>query len=271
MDRVRIVGILNVTPDSYFDGGTYVSVEQAVARAAAMVREGADVIEVGGESTGPQSQDVSIEQELGRIIPVIRGIRHSLPEVVISVDTYKASVAKAALEEGVTIVNDVTAGRADAAMFGVVARAKASIVLMYAKDASARTTVKAMQYDDVVATVRNFLDERKRIAMEEGIGAEKIILDPGLGHFISSDARYSFEILAHLDAFASLGYPVLVSPSRKSFLAGERNLPPSDRLPATLAATTIAVMHGARFIRTHDIANTREAIDTAEKIIHCAD
>ncbi len=263
MDRVRIVGILNVTPDSYFDGGKFADSVAAIERAGEMLRDGADVIEVGGESTGPASSDVSAEEELRRIVPVIRGIRSSFPDAVISVDTYKASVAEAALCEGATIVNDVTAGRADGAMFEIVAKMKASIILMYAKDASPRTTVEPRQYADVIVTVRDFLEERSRLATQKGIAAAKIILDPGLGHFVSADARYSFEILAHLEQFASLGYSLLVSPSRKSFLAGQRNLPPKDRLPATLAATAIAVLHGAGFIRTHDIAQTREAVEAA--------
>lgn len=298
MERVFIIGILNTTPDSYYDGGKFVSVERGLERAGEMLREGADIIEVGGESTGPGSKDISLEEELQRTIPLIRAIKGHYPEANVAIDTYKAEVAREAIQAGVMMVNDVTAGRGDLEMFRVLASARPcdgfetarrvtlrceaksrasngrpaglltmthglapSLVLMYAKDSTPRTTVQPTQYDDVVRTIKVFLRQRKEAALAAGISEEKIILDPGMGHFISSDPKYSFEVLARLREFQELGSPILLSPSRKSFLAGFEDLKPVDRLPGTIAASAIAVLHGALYIRTHDVAAVRRGCE----------
>lgn len=263
MSAPLIVGILNATPDSYYDGGTLRDLDAAMRRVEQMIAEGADVVEIGGESTGPHSKDVSVEEEMSRVLPIVERAHREFPNALLSVDTYKASVATAALDAGARMINDVTAGRADPRIFTSVADAGASLVLMYAKDATPRTTVADRQYDDVVRHIADFLRERKAAAVSAGVAATRIILDPGLGHFVSSDARYSFEILARLGEFAVLQSPLLVSPSRKSFLAGPKQLPPADRLPATIAASAIAVLHGAAYIRTHDVADMRNACDVA--------
>ena len=260
--KFHIVGILNTTPDSYFDGGKYVSVSQAVERAEQMLDEGADIIEVGGESTIPSGDGgISIEEELQRTIPMIRAIRDTFPHANISIDTYKSEVAKEAIEAGVMMVNDVTAGRGDPEMFSVLRNADVKIVLMFAKELPPLAKIHNTRYDDVVSTVFEFLRERKRVAMESGIGVPRIILDPGLGFFISSDARYSFQILAHLKRFTEFDCPIFVSPSRKSFLAGAAKLSPDDRLPATIAASAIAVLNGATYIRTHDVAAVKRGCE----------
>lgn len=263
---VEIIGVLNVTPDSYYDGGRYVEVEGAVKRAGEMLTEGADWIEVGGESTGPGSRDVPLEEELRRTIPVVEALRKAYTEAKISIDTYKSQVAQQALEAGATMVNDVTAGRADPRMFSVLANYKALAVLMYAKDPTPRTTVQPVQYEDVVEAIKKFLRARKNAALKVGVPADRIILDPGLGHFISSDPQYSFEILARLPEFQELGCPLLLSPSRKSFLAGSENLQPSDRLPGTITASAVATLHGATYIRTHDVLPIRRACEIAAMI-----
>ncbi len=265
MSNVQIVGVLNTTPDSYYDGGKYTSKDIALKRIEQMIAEGVDIVEVGGESTGPGSSDVSVDEELRRTIPIVQAIRSVFPDLSVSLDTYKAPVAKAALEEGVMMINDVTAGRGDPDLLSVVANTDAHLVLMYAKDSTARTTVDAVEYEDVVATVKRFLTERMNEAEKEGIDSSRIIVDPGMGHFISSDAQYSFEVIARLSEIASLA-PVCISPSRKSFLAGKENLVPSDRLPGTIAASIEAVRNGACFIRTHDIAATRRAVEITESI-----
>ncbi len=266
MAKVAIVGILNTTPDSYFDGGHYTDIGKAVLRAGQLLQEGADYIEVGGESSGPKSQDVSLEEELQRVIPVVEAIRETYPHARIAVDTYKAAVAKQAIERNVSLINDVTAGRGDPEMFTVVAASGASLVLMYSKDPTARTTIDEREYDDVIATVKTFLQARKEAAITAGVRAEKILVDPGLGHFVSADSKYSFELLAHLEEFASIA-PVYISPSRKSFLAGQENLGVGDRLPGTIAASAIAVLHGAKFIRTHDVAQIRRGCEIAEAVL----
>jgi dihydropteroate synthase len=278
----QIVGILNVTPDSYFDGGKWNSVERAVARTGDMLREGADWVEVGGESTGPHSHAVSIDEELQRTIPVIQAIQKRFPEAKIGIDTYKAEIARQAIAAGAAMVNDVTAGRGDRHMFSVLSTASIPIpspipspspnlspllVLMYAKDPTPRTTVAQQQYDDVIETILSFLRERRDAALMAGISRENIILDPGLGHFVSGDARYSYEIIARLSEFAALGAPILVSPSRKSFLLGPENLSAAARLPGTIAASAIAVLYGARYIRTHDIADVRRGCEIAQEIL----
>ncbi len=262
----QIIGILNVTPDSYFDGGKYDSIEDAVRRAGEMLAEGADIIEVGGESTGPGSKDVSPDEELRRTIPVIRAIKERYPAARIAIDTYKSAVAREALSLGVTMVNDVTAGRSDPAILSAVASSASQLVLMYTKDPTPRTTIEERRYDDVIATISAFLSERKDAAEEAGVHPDRIILDPGLGHFVSSDAHYSFAILARLVELHVLGCPILVSPSRKSFLAGAGNLQTADRLPGTVAASAIAVLHGAAYIRTHDVRDVRRGCEVAAAI-----
>jgi dihydropteroate synthase len=258
--RVAVVAILNATPDSYHPGGRSTDPALLAAYARQAIADGADLLEIGGESTGPRSPDVTAEQELDRVLPALYLIRGRFPQAWISVDTTKAIVAQAALTAGADMINDVSAGRADEAMFSVIARHHCPYVLMYAKDPTSRTVQEDVQYDDVIATIFHFLSERIAAAKEAGVATSTLIIDPGLGHFISSDARYSYEIIRRLEEFKALG-PIFVSPSRKSFLAGPKNLPVDQRLPATLAATAVAVQHGATFIRTHDVGETREVVD----------
>lgn len=266
MAQYKIVGILNTTPDSYVDGGHFVDIDAAILRAGQMLQEGADIVEIGGESTGPNSKDVSLEEERKRTIPFIEAIHGHYPNAFLSVDTTKSAVAKEAIEAGVQMVNDVSAGRNDPEMFAVIASAKVPYVLMYSKDATPRTTVQTTQYDDVVATIKTFFEERIAAAKAAGIQDSQIILDPGLGHFVSSDPQYSFEILARLEEFSSFGYPIFLSPSRKSFLAGKEELPVVDRLPGTIAASALALLNGAAFIRTHDVLQLKRACDIAETV-----
>lgn len=276
---MNIVGILNVTPDSYYDGGKWNAVDAAVQRAQEMLQEGADWIEIGGESTGPRSKDVLLEEERKRTIPVITAIHKQFPEANISVDTYKSAIAREAITAGAKMVNDVTAGRGDQKMMNVIAEAcrgtarcaptpcpDLTYVLMYSKDSTPRTTIAETKYEDVVGTIKEFLRKRCDAAIVAGIPHGRIILDPGLGHFVSSIAKYSYEILARLAEFHDLGCPLFVSPSRKSFLAGLENLPTEQRLPATIAASVIAALNGATYIRTHDIADIRRSCDALSHI-----
>jgi dihydropteroate synthase len=263
---VHIVGVLNVTPDSFHDGGRFTSVEDAVHRAGELIAQGADIVEIGGESTGPHSAAVSTEEEMVRVLPVLEAIRSAYPQARLSIDTYKSAVAAAAIKRGVIMVNDVTAGRADPDFFSVVAASKTSLVLMYSKDANPRTTLGENSYTDVIQSVSYFLRERRDAAAAAGIDSSRIILDPGLGHFVSSDPQYSFEILGRLQELLHLECPLFISPSRKSFLAGGENLQTADRLSGTIAASAIAVLHGATYIRTHDVVETRRACEIAQAI-----
>ncbi|MFA6436069.1 MAG: dihydropteroate synthase [Candidatus Gracilibacteria bacterium] len=249
-----LMGVLNVTPDSFSDGGDFFSVEKAIARGLEMVSEGAAILDIGGESTGPESQEVSLEEELKRVIPVIRGLREKNPEIMISIDTWKAEVARQALEAGATMVNDVTALRGDLEMAKVVAKANVPVILMYSKDATARTTSKAVDYEDVIQTIRDFLAARVTVAEATGIRRENIWIDPGMGAFVSKKGCYSLEILRRLEELKTLGLPIVVGASRKGFI-GEfcGGNGPKDRLEGSLAAATIALLNGASVIRAHDV------------------
>lgn len=263
----RIVGVLNLTPDSFFpDSRVNGQSSEALARAATLLQEGADIIEIGGESTGPGSPNVSEAAELDRITPALSAIRSAFPECWISVDTWKAGVAEKALRMGADIVNDVRAGRSDPTMLSTVATAKAAIVLMFSKDSSARTTVQSITYENVVETVGYFLAERVQQARAAGIPENSIIVDPGLGHFVSSDPQYSYELLASLRRL-STSYPILVSPSRKSFLAGQAKLPPEERLHATVAASVLGAVAGAKLVRTHDVRSVKQALTSVQGLL----
>ncbi len=268
-ERIAVVAILNATPDSYHSAGRSLDPAALARYAQKAIADGADILDIGGESTGPDSPEVTAQEELSRILPLLQLIRTRFPHTWISVDTTKAIVAQVALIAGADMVNDVSAGRADPAMFSVIARSKCPYVLMYAKDPTPRTTKADLQYDDVIATIHRFLEERLMEAMKKGIAPSQMIVDPGLGHFVSSDPKYSYEIIRRLREFSDLG-PVFLSPSRKSFLAGPKNLPVEDRLPATLEATGSAVQNGARFIRTHDTRATRDVVDAVLRVFPIA-
>lgn len=262
-----VMGVLNITPNSFYDGGKYFTFKTAIAQATAMAKEGATIIDIGGESTGPGSEDVNEEEELRRVIPIVEAISkqrsvdsNANSYLRISVDTYKSEVAKQALFVGADMINDITAGRFDPAMFSVVAKTGCPYIMMHSKDSSPRTTVNSTEYDDVLESVHTFFEERIAAAEAEGVQRSQIILDPGLGHFISSDPSYSWHILEHLESLQDFGCPILVSPSRKSFTAEHTNQLPSQRLEGTLKATQIALKHGANIIRTHDARETYEEI-----------
>lgn len=260
MNTPQIVGILNVTPDSYFDGGKYNHIESARAQYQKMIEDGADIIDIGGESTGPGSENVSLQEELSRVIPVLKALQTTNDKLPISIDTYKAEVAKQAIEAGASIVNDVTAGRGDPEMFSVLSQYDIPVILMYSKDSTGRTTIKDVDYHDVVATISAFLLERIEAAQQAGIDRSRIIIDPGQGHFISAKPEYSWQVIDHLSEFAEIA-PVFISPSRKSFLAGSSNLPPSGRLEATVEASLKAIQNGATYLRTHDVHAINAALD----------
>lgn len=266
--RTQVMGILNVTPDSFWDGGQAITVESAVARAKRFEAAGAGWIDVGGESTGPGSSDVSLAEERRRVVPAVRALVREL-RVPVSVDTAKAAVAREALAAGATMVNDVSALRGDPEMAGVVAAAGAAVILMYAKDPTTRTTRRDVRYDDVVGTVCDFLRERIAAARSAGVDDARILVDPGLGWFVGADPRYSYEILAGLDRVRALGYPVVVGPSRKSFLAHDgvhSPRPTAERLMATAAAVAIASWQGAAIVRVHDVDAMAQVVATVEAI-----
>ena len=256
------MGVLNVTPDSFSDGGHYRSVARAVARAERMAEEGADLIDVGGESTRPGAAPVPLDEELRRVIPVIERVarRCRLP---MSIDTTKAEVARRAIAAGAAMVNDVTALRGDPEMAAVVAEAGVPVVLMHMRGAPA-TMQRAPRYRSVMGELLRFFRERITAAEAAGIDRRRIILDPGIG--FGKTLRHNLEILQRLDALAELGQPILVGPSRKAFIGRLLDLPVGERFEGTAAAVAAAVLHGARLVRVHDVAAMARVVRVADAI-----
>jgi dihydropteroate synthase len=260
-ERVRVMGVVNVTPDSFSDGGRFLDPGAAIARARTLVDEGADLLDFGAESTRPGAAPVPADVQLARLMPVVAAIAadHAVP---ISVDTGRAAVAARAIEAGAAIVNDVTALR-DRGMAELIAGTGAGVVLMHLRGTPA-TMQDDPRYDDVARDVAAWLEVRLRSARRAGIAAEQVVLDPGIG--FGKTAAHNFELLARFEELHALGRPLLVGLSRKSFLGRGKGLPPDERLEGGLAATAIAVFLGARVIRTHDVAATVRAVRIAEEI-----
>ena len=260
-ERPRVMGILNVTPDSFSDGGRYMDANAAQARGLELLAQGADLLDLGGESTRPGSPDVPADEQWRRLEPVLVGLRAAQPEAALSIDTRSADVARRALALGACIVNDVSA-LSDPDMAGVVAEAGAGLVLMHMRGTPA-TMQRDTAYDDVSAEVATYLRLALARAEAAGVAREAVALDPGIG--FGKSAQGSLELLARLPELAVLGRPVVVGASRKSFLARltDDEGPPQDRLAAGLAAAAIAVFEGAHILRVHDVAETVRAVRIA--------
>ncbi len=245
-----IMGIVNVTPDSFSDGGSFVQKENAVSHAQAMRDVGASIIDIGGEATGPTSMPITAEEEIERIKD---SVLHLAPEVFLSVDTYHSKTARFALENGARLINDVSALRADPEMAAVISEHKAFVVLMYSKEDSLTPHAKntAREYDDVIKEIAEFLLRQIDYALSFGIALERIIIDPGMGRFVSHDPKYSWEILHRLEEFKTYGLnvPLLISTSRKGFLGGKIE----ERDPLSQLTGLSATLKGAQFIRTHNV------------------
>ena len=260
--RTLVMGILNVTPDSFYAGSRRPDPAQAVADGIAMVAGGAEIIDVGGESTRPGAQPVSEEEELGRVLPVVRGLRREIG-APISIDTYKSNIARAALEAGADIVNDISALRFDPAMVSLIAAEKVPVVLMHMQG-TPRTMQHEPHYDDVTREVRDFLAAQLYEAMDGGVAPESIILDPGIG--FGKTIEHNLQLLRGLPAVAALGQPLLVGVSRKAFIGRILGLEADHRLEGSLAAAVAAVSAGANIVRVHDVAETCKAIRVADAI-----
>ena len=256
------MGVLNVTPDSFFDGGVHLKADDAIAAARRMSEEGAAIVDVGGESTRPGSEGVTVAEELERVVPVLTGLEGTVP---VSIDTAKAEVARQALELGAEMVNDVTALRADPDMAAVVASAGAYLCLMHMQG-EPRTMQQAPSYDDVVSEVAAFLEQRLRFAVEAGIAEERICVDPGIG--FGKTVAQNFELVRRLDEIAALGRPVLVGFSHKSSLGRVLGDPDATTGPlsASLAAAVTAYERGAAILRVHDVRETVEALAVAQAV-----
>jgi dihydropteroate synthase len=258
-----LMGVLNVTPDSFSDGGEFFGVEPAVAQAEKMFDEGAQVIDVGGESTRPGSDPVSPEEELRRVLPVIQAMLSTRPDSIVSIDTYRSSVAEAALDAGAGAVNDVTA-LGDPRMAGLMAERGCPIILMHMLG-EPKSMQQHPRYEDVVREVRDFLAERAQQALRAGVELQNIILDPGIG--FGKTPEHNLKLLKRLDSLVELGFPVLVGVSRKSFLGkitGSED--PKSRLFGTVAANVLAYERGASLFRVHDVRANKEALAVAAAI-----
>jgi len=261
--RPLIMGILNVTPDSFSDGGRFLNPRKAIEHAVSMIRAGADIIDIGGESSRPGSEGVSIEEELERIIPIIKKVRDN-SDIFISVDTVNSEVARAALEAGADMINDISALRIDPEVAEAAAKRNAYLILMHM-----RGTPEDMQenteYDDIIGEISSFLAGAAQKAIEAGVKKDKIIIDPGIG--FGKSAEGNFTLLKNLDRFLKLGYPIMVGASRKSFIGKVLELDVDNRLEGSLAAACYAVLNGADIVRVHDVAETKRALTIIEKIV----
>ncbi len=260
LDRPRIMGILNVTPDSFSDGGQWQDPDAAVRRGLALIAEGADILDIGGESTRPGAAEVTADEELRRVAPVIAALARQV-QVPLSVDTRKSAVARAALAAGASIVNDVSA-LADPEMAAVVRAAGAGVVLMHMRGTPAEMQ-RAPQYADVVADVRAFLASRIQAALAAGIGRGQIVIDPGIG--FGKTTAHNLALLGALESLAELA-PVLVGASRKRFIGEITGAPADGRLAGSLAVAVWSLMRGAAILRVHDVAATRAAVRMAEAL-----
>jgi dihydropteroate synthase len=262
--RTWIMGILNITPDSFSDGGRFYGTDRAIKQGLKLIQEGADILDIGGESSRPGSDPVSAEEEKSRIIPVIRTLRKHT-DVVISVDTTKAEVAQDALDAGADIINDISAGRFDTHMLQLAADRQVPVILMHMLG-----TPKTMQvephYDDLLPEIKAFFQERIEAAVSVGIKRSNIIIDPGIG--FGKNHSDNLCLLNNLKFLDELNQPMLVGVSRKSFIGRILDVPPEERLEGTIASALISVMHGAHILRVHDVAAVKKALTVAEAIMH---
>lgn len=259
---IKVMGIINVTPDSFSDGGLYGQTTDAVEQARRLISDGADILDIGGESTRPYADPVSIDEELARVIPVITGIR-SFSEIPISIDTMKAHVARKALQAGATIINDVSALRHDPLMLELVQQTEVEIIIMHMKG-----TPGTMQddpvYDDVVAEILDFFRERLNLLRSEGIDLARVTIDPGIG--FGKKVEHNLSILKHLDTLSSLGQPVLLGHSRKRFLGEITDIDTPDRDLVSAVVSALCLNKNIDIIRVHDVASTRHGLQVSQAI-----
>jgi dihydropteroate synthase len=258
--RTHIMGILNVTPDSFSDGGNYFEVDQAVAQAHRLVDDGADFIDIGGESSRPGSEPVTVEEEIRRVIPIIEILKKNI-KVPISIDTYKSIVAEKALQAGAVIVNDISAMTFDEQMEKVVVRNNASVILMHIKG-KPKTMQENPTYENVTKEVIDFLEERITVARSAGIN--QIMIDPGIG--FGKKFEHNVQLIRDLKSFESTGCPILIGHSRKAFLGTILNLPPIERMEGTAAAAAISILNGANIIRVHDVKEMKRVALVADAL-----
>ena len=258
-----VMGIVNVTPDSFSDGGKFFSPEDAISHASKLIGQGADIIDIGGESTRPGAEQISESEELSRVIPVIEKIRFENPKKLISIDTTKASVAKHAIEVGADIINDVSGLSFDNNMIDTVARFNTPVIIMHMKGNPQNMQLNP-EYKDIVNEILDFFKKKIKIAIQSGINRKMIILDPGIG--FGKTVEHNFELLSRLNELNVLELPIMIGPSRKSFIGITLDLPPEDRIEGTAAAVSAGVMNGASIVRVHDVKSMKRVIKIIDKI-----
>jgi dihydropteroate synthase len=258
---VALMGVVNVTPDSFSDGGLFLDAEAAIAHGRELAEQGAEILDVGGESTRPGAEEVSAAEEMGRVVPVVEGLTGT---ATVSIDTSKAAVAEAALDAGASIVNDVTALHHDPEIGALCAEREAGLVLMHMQG-DPRTMQADPTYEDVVDDVKAFLAERLAVAVDAGVAEERIWLDPGIG--FGKTLEHNLELLRRLGEVRELGRPLVVGTSRKSFIGKVDGSPVDDRIGGTIASSVLAVAEGADVLRVHDVAETAQAMKMAAAIL----
>ncbi|MDD8014825.1 MAG: dihydropteroate synthase [Acidobacteriota bacterium] len=262
-ERTWIMGVINVTPDSFSDGGKFFEMEKAVERGLQMAEDGADILDIGGESTRPGSAPVPEEEEIRRVVPVIRALRLSTDRLI-SIDTTKAGVAKAALDEGADIINDISALGFDPGMADVVGGEQAPVILVHMQG-TPRTMQVAPHYQDVLGEIKDFFRRKIEEARGRGIQRDRVIIDPGIG--FGKRLKDNLVLINHLNSFEDLDCPILMGVSRKHFIGKILDLPAGERLEGTLAAAVMCVVRGAHILRVHDVRETRRAVAVAEAIL----
>ena len=265
-DHCLIMGIINMTPDSFSDGGKFNSINSAIDYAYKLLDAGADILDIGGESSRPEADPVSNIEEIDRISPLIKELGKNA-NCLISVDTYKSITAKFGLDNGATIINDISGLTYDTKMASVISNFNAPVVVMHMKG-TPKTMQKNPNYFDLIKEIKSFFSKQIEFAIKNGINRKNIILDPGVG--FGKGLNDNFEIIGKLDQICDMGYPVLVGPSRKSFIGELLNLPVNERLEGSLAAANACLINGAKMIRVHDVNETKKSLSIIEKIIGSA-
>ena len=258
-----VMGILNVTPDSFSDGGLFYNTDEAVSHALQLIKNGIDIIDIGGESTRPGAEKISEEEEIQRIIPVVKQIRELSSEIIISIDTTKSMVAQKAIQSGANIINDISGFSFDNRMIDVVRESKVPVIIMHMQGDPSNMQNKPV-YDALIIDISSFFKSKIKLAIDAGIKKEQIIIDPGIG--FGKTVGDNFQLINQLNEFCKLGFPVMIGPSRKSFIGTTLNLPVDDRLEGTAAAVAVGVMNGARIVRVHDVKEIKRIVTIVEKI-----
>ena len=262
-DKTLIMGVLNITPDSFSDGGKYFSKNSAIKHALKLINEGSDIIDVGGESTRPGASPLTIEEELTRVIPVIEEIRKLSKNILISIDTYKSEVANEAVKYGANIINDISGLVMDDRMVHIAAELDVPVIIMHLKGTPMDMQVNPT-YENLISEITEFLRTQIQYALKNGVKKHNIIIDPGIG--FGKTIEHNFKIIANLEKFKKIGYPILIGPSRKSFIGNLLKLPPDKRLEGTAASIAIGIVNGARIVRVHDVLEMKRVSSISDKV-----